>query len=971
MYTSFSIQVLPQIAPFDFGDESINEGDSTSASCSIHKGDLPINISWLHNNISIGYIDGIMITKAGKKVSTITIDSVQDKHSGWYTCVAENKAGRVSFSTRLDVNVDPQISPFTFGEDPINAGDSTYLTCSVHKGDLPVDISWLHNNKSIDDIDGVLVSRNGKKASTVTIDSIQEKHAGVYTCLAENKVGVAKYSATLKVNVPPHIVPFDFGEEPVNSGDVTSIQCTVVKGDFPVNITWFHNNETIHQDSGVNIFTNGKKISSLSIDNVEERNRGLYTCLVQNRAGSASYTAELQVIVPPDILPFDFGKDQINSGDFASLTCSVHKGDLPINISWLHNNISIGYIDGIMTTKAGKKASTITIDAAQEVHAGEYTCVGENKAGATRYSSLLHVHVAPDILPFDFGKEQINSGDFASLQCSVHKGDLPINISWLHNNISIGYIDGIMVTKAGKKVSTLTIDSAQETHTGEYTCVAENKAGVTRYSTQLHVNVSPDIVPFDFGKEQINSGDFATLQCSVHKGDLPINISWLHNNISIGYVKGVMVSKVGKKVSTVTIDSAEEVHSGEYTCVAENKAGAARYSTRLHVHVPPQILPFDFGEESVNSGDVASLQCTVFKGDFPLNITWLQNNRSINYNSGILITQTGKKVSSLTIESVGADHTGRYSCLVQNGAGSIQYSTILNVNVLPIITPFDFGDEPINSGDYASIQCSVHKGDLPLEISWLHNNKSLGYTDGVLVTKVGKKASSLTIDSVEDKHSGVYTCSATNQAGVAHYSSELSVNVIPQILPFNFGEDSVNSGDVASLQCTVHKGDLPINITWFHNAERIGYTEDIIISQPSKKVSILTIDDVKGSHLGNYTCLAQNTVGSSSESTILHVNVAPQILHFDFGEDSVNSGDLASLQCTVHKGDLPMNITWSHNNKSISYDGGVMISSVGKKISTLSIDSVQAKHCGIYTCTAQNAAGKSSYSAVLNVNGDD
>lgn len=44
-----------------------------------------------------------------------------------------------------------------------------------------------------------------------------------------------------------------------------------------------------------------------------------------------------------------------------------------------------------------------------------------------------------------------------------------------------------MVTKAGKKVSTVTIDSAQEQHSGEYTCVAENKAGITRQSAYLHV----------------------------------------------------------------------------------------------------------------------------------------------------------------------------------------------------------------------------------------------------------------------------------------------------------------------------------------------------------------------------------------------------------------------------------------------------------------------------------------------------
>lgn len=104
-------------------------------------------------------------------------------------------------------------------------------------------------------------------------------------------------------------------------------------------------------------------------------------------------------------------------------------------------------------------------------------------------------------------------------------------------------------------------------------------------------------------------------------------------------------------------------------------------------------------------------------------------------------------------------------------------------------------------------------------------------------------------------------------------------------------------------------------------------------------------------------------------SLLIFIIVAPQILPFDFGEESVNSGDLASVTCSVHKGDLPLNITWLHNNQTIGYKTGIMVSKVGKKISTLSIDSVQAEHSGVYTCLAANRAGDAFYSAKLHVNG--
>lgn len=100
----------------------------------------------------------------------------------------------------------------------------------------------------------------------------------------------------------------------------------------------------------------------------------------------------------------------------------------------------------------------------------------------------------PHILPFDFGDDPINTEDFATLQCSVHKGDLPIEISWMHNNATANYEDGILVSKVGAKISTITIDSVQENHAGLYTCVAENRAGKTQYSAELFVNGKVTII---------------------------------------------------------------------------------------------------------------------------------------------------------------------------------------------------------------------------------------------------------------------------------------------------------------------------------------------------------------------------------------------------------------------------------------------------------------------------------------------
>ena len=95
----------------------------------------------------------------------------------------------------------------------------------------------------------------------------------------------------------------------------------------------------------------------------------------------------------------------------------------------------------------------------------------------------------------------------------------------------------------------------------------------------------------------------------------------------------------------------------------------------------------------------------------------------------------------------------------------------------------------------------------------------------------------------------------------------------------------------------------------------------------------------------------------------------PQIVPFSFGEESVNQGEFAQLTCVVKKGDRPLSITWSLKGDIISSDPTLTTSMLGAQASILMISSVDYQHSGVYTCRAENAAGVSSHSAELLVNG--
>lgn len=97
-------------------------------------------------------------------------------------------------------------------------------------------------------------------------------------------------------------------------------------------------------------------------------------------------------------------------------------------------------------------------------------------------------------------------------------------------------------------------------------------------------------------------------------------------------------------------------------------------------------------------------------------------------------------------------------------------------------------------------------------------------------------------------------------------------------------------------------------------------------------------------------------------------SVLPNIHGFSF-EDEANEGDSVQVTCHVSKGDLPLKIRWTHNGLPLFSHLGVMANKIGDRISLLTIGSVKAMNSGSYSCVASNAAGQSSHTAELFVNG--
>ncbi|XP_050561786.1 cell adhesion molecule Dscam2 isoform X13 [Spodoptera frugiperda] len=525
--------------------------------------------------------------------ATLRIESVKKEDKGMYQCFIRNdqESAGASAELKLGGRFEPPLIRHSFGEQTFRSGPSLRLKC-VASGNPTPDIAWLLDGEKLTSGErlqiGQFVTADGNVESHLNISSVHTNDGGLYTCIASSKVGSASHAARVNVYGLPYVRPMK--KRPVVAGDNLIVHCPVAG--YPIDsIVWERDNRVLPINRKQKVFPNG----TLVIENVERMSdEATYTCVAKNSQGyTAKGTLEVQVMVMPQVTPFDFGEEILNAGDTVSLTCTVGKGDLPLKIHWQLNDKILNSGNGVLINRNGKRISVLSIENVQHEHIGNYTCIAENEAGRSSHTAVLNVNVPPRwiIEPTDKAFAQ---GSDAKVECKADgfpkpqvtwkraEGDTPGDYKDLKpNNPNVKVEDG-----------TLTIANIQKTNEGYYLCEAVNGIGSGLSAVILISVQAPPQFEIKMRNQTARRSEPAVLQCQA-KGEKPIGIIWNMNNKRLepkSDPRYTIREEIlpGGVVSDLSIRRTERSDSALFTCVATNAFGSDDTSINMIIQEVPE-----------------------------------------------------------------------------------------------------------------------------------------------------------------------------------------------------------------------------------------------------------------------------------------------------------------------------------------------------------------------------------------------
>ncbi|KMY97029.1 uncharacterized protein Dsimw501_GD17605, isoform E [Drosophila simulans] len=383
-------------------------------------------------------------------------------------------------------------------------------------------------------------------------------------------------------------------------------------------------------------------------------------------------------------------------------------------------------------------------------------------------------------------------------------------------------------------------------------------------------------------------------------------------------------------------------------------------------------------------GDRFVFECEVTGTPEPA-VEWFKDGISIQTNSDYKTT-FDKGICRLVIEETFAADSARFSCRASNLVGTCDTNATLSVRenaaevqlVPPRILRF-LQSGKATEGSSFQFACVVAGVPLPT-VQWFKNDKCIDDSPDYVISYNNGEAT-LKFEEVFLEDDAVYTCSASNPAGIEHCSASLIVEPLePTELP-SFKVPLSNAmarvGQKIKLEAIV--GGIPRpEVYWLHNGKPFQPRDSkyeygrvtLIIPQayPNDAGSyVLSAKNLAGEAYTSCNVIVKGRLPNETSDSEMASDIEPikPAVHLPLKDVSIFEGKPVRLDCVI-VGQPEPEVIWYHNERPVKESADVQLLFQGDRCSLI-IQEVYQEDAGHYKVVAINSAGEASSSCELKV----
>ncbi|CAB3378154.1 Hypothetical predicted protein [Cloeon dipterum] len=649
---------------------------------------------------------------------------------------------------------------FSTNPEPVTSvvsGRSVTLSCKA-SADAGLTYYWQQGSHVLAN-----TTRRFQKGPDLHITRVdREKDAGDFTCIASNVTShFSLKSQAARLNVLWLLEEVSVEQQPPDipgSGDVT-LRCKT-DGSGELKIDWYRNSEKIVRNERHTM--KGKK---LHIRGATAADNGVFKCVTRNEAGTVDSTTNYALAIPGDGYPIPraFPVKQIaKKGESAKFDCNFENAE---DTQWFFDSSPL-----VMSEKHSiHQNGSLVIHKLSSEDEGIYRCVGvaAKKVAYSAELQLAYLESLNDTASLEPLQPNLpavvaEKSEF-EVTCLPPKGVPKPRVWWKAPN------DHVISDSGPVRVdeTRLIIDSARLEHAGNYTCVAENLAGISSLSLPIYVSTPPKLIQHP-KNTTVDEDNQASLSCLFNAPPYPITTVRWKKDSGNGHFKYMPEDLLGRHNNGTLIFTQVQVPDrGTYQCEITTKGFKPIYSKKASVHVNeklkfhPRPVSKKFELESM-----AKLHCKAQGADKPV-IKWLKNNqRTFDFPEHIQDIN-----GTLHFNRILRTDRGNYTCVATNTQGLINATIEVDVYVSPKFIDIPSNPTEAIEGSSVMLHCVVEGDPMP-NIQWDKDNKLNNFdTDRITVLK----NNTLFIKEVLQIDEARYACIAGNTGGFKREEVQLIV----------------------------------------------------------------------------------------------------------------------------------------------------------------------------------------------------